>query len=307
MADSTPEQKVAGLKAFAAKASIHPSLPITEELKSIGETLKNISEKEAPEQPEPLSEISVKGPVEIKLPEGENGELAAAFFNLLKGKQGNPGKNYTLTDDDKREIATQIKVPVVKQVIKETETIKEVPIVTEVHHTTQEIKEVAVADSPEQLVKKLESLEGEGRLDKSAIRGLTDLEENIDKKISKIPRGGGARGIQLYVNGGKKGLATMFNLIPGTNVSFTYDYANGRNDLTINATGGGSASFSVITVSGTVNDTNKSFTASTTPVLVIINGTSYRTTGDSITWTYVGSALTLSQAVGSGGSIYAIG
>lgn len=68
-----------------------------------------------------------------------------------------------------------------------------------------------------------------------------------------------------------------------------------------------SAALSVLTVTGTVNDANLSFTCASRPTLVVVNGSIYRTTGDLITWTYAGTTLTLSQAVGTGGSIYALG
>ncbi len=82
-----------------------------------------------------------------------------------------PGKNgddYILTEKDKKEIAKSIKVPVVEKVIeKQFETIIEKqPVVT------NEIKEVAVTDKAEVIKEKLESLEGDDRLDAKAIKNL---------------------------------------------------------------------------------------------------------------------------------------
>lgn len=69
------------------------------------------------------------------------------------------------------------------------------------------------------------------------------------------------------------------------------------------ATSGG---FSVIAVTGTINDSNVTFTATSQPTLLNINGAFYQKTGGAITWTYSGGAITLSSAVGTGGNIYGI-
>lgn len=83
---------------------------------------------------------------------------------ILPPIKGDPGKDYVLTDKDKKEIAKSIKVPIVEKIV---ETIVEKqPIVT------NEIKEVAVTESSEKIKEKLESLEGDGRLDAKAIKNL---------------------------------------------------------------------------------------------------------------------------------------
>ena len=156
-----------------------------------------------------------------------------------------------------------------------------------------------------EIKEKLEGLEEENRLDKKAIKGISELEEKV-RQIEIRPSGirGGARGVHLYIDGVKQGQAGTVNLIAGTNVSLTHNYAHGRNDVTISASSG---SFAVIAVTGTVNDTNTVFASATEPTLVLINGIAYRATGGAITWTWVATVLTLSQPVGSGGDIYAIG
>lgn len=67
------------------------------------------------------------------------------------------------------------------------------------------------------------------------------------------------------------------------------------------STGGG---ITLITVTGTVDDSNVTFTATSQPTLLNINGGFYKSTGGSITWTYSGGTITLSSAVGVGGQIY---
>ncbi len=153
-------------------------------------------------------------------------------------------------------------------------------------------------ETPQEVRDKLESLTGDERLDKSAIKGL---EEAINTGGTRAVSGPG-RGIQLYVDGSKKGLIQYLNLIPGVGVSFTFSTASGRNDLTINA----SATTSVLTVTGTRDDSNVTFTTVSEPAIVVINGASYRSTGGSITWSWAAGTLILSSPVGQGGDVYAI-
>ena len=179
---------------------------------------------------------------------------------------------------------------------------------TEIYGKIKEVesKIVPFILKAEEVRDSLETLKENERLDISAIKGVEKLEEKI-KSIELRPSGigGGARGFQLYVDGTKRGQVSMANFIAGTNVTLTYAAAFGRNDITISATGGGS--LSVLTVTGTVDDTNTAFSVATEPTLVIVNGAAYRSTGDSYTWTWVATVLTMSQAIGSGGSIYALG
>jgi hypothetical protein len=151
----------------------------------------------------------------------------------------------------------------------------------------------------------LGSLRGDERLSKDAIKGLDEIEEKI-KNIELRPTGGrvgGAKGIQLLVDGTKKGNIASLNLIAGSGVTLTYSQAYGRNDVTISASSG---SFAVVAVTGTIDDSNVTFTVATEPVLVVINGASYTSTGGAITWTWVAGTLTLSSPVGTGGNIYSI-
>lgn len=95
------------------------------------------------------------------------------------------GDDYVLTEKDKKEIAKSIPVPVVEKIIEKTKTIVEQPIVT------NEIKEIALADTPEQIRGKLETLKEEARLDKDAIKGLEEFQKKLDSMNERI--GGMAR------------------------------------------------------------------------------------------------------------------
>lgn len=89
---------------------------------------------------------------------------------LRKLKSGEDGKD---ADEEKivKEVLKQIKLPEQKELI---------------------------LDTPESLRNKLETLKGDSRLDKKAIKGLQEFLDGIDKRISNIPRGGGLSG--RYVN-----------------------------------------------------------------------------------------------------------
>lgn len=141
---------------------------------SFKDTVKDIKDS-APDLNKILDSVRGKDSI-VPGPKGEKGDSI----------KGDPGADYVLTEQDKKEIAATIKVPVVEKVIEKTEVIKEIPIVT------NEIKEVAVADMAEDIRNKLELLSGDERLDKSAIKGL---DETIDDKIKAIPeaKGGGGR------------------------------------------------------------------------------------------------------------------
>lgn len=95
---------------------------------------------------------------------------------LVDIEKGDKGDDYILTNDDKKEIAGMIAVPVVEKVIEKIEVIKEQPIVT------NEIKEVAISDTPQQIADKL-NIEKE-IIEQETIIGLTKKLESLDKKIS---------------------------------------------------------------------------------------------------------------------------
>lgn len=114
-----------------------------------------------------------------------------------KGKDyfdGEDGKDYVLTDKDKKEIAKSVVVPIVEKVIERTEVIKEQPIIN------NEIKEVAVFDERmieekipqmgERIRDALELLQGDERLDKSAIKGLEEELRRIGGQGTQIIGGG---------------------------------------------------------------------------------------------------------------------
>lgn len=147
----------------------------------------------------------------------------------------------------------------------------------------------------------LELLSGDERLLPSAIQGLQEWMNKADLTMSKggVRMMGGTAGIQLYVNGAKKGTAKYLNFVAGTNMTISYALANGKNTLTFNASGGGSsASFSIGEVpTGTVDGLNAAFAAGHTPVVgtvaVYLNGTRQQSGSD---YTISGATITFANA-----------
>jgi len=80
--------------------------------------------------------------------------------------------------------------------------------------------------------------------------------------------------------------------------------ATGDPDVTVTIPGG--VGSSIVTVTGTRDDSNTTFTAATEPTVLVINGSAYNKTGGSYTWTYVSGTIEISNAVGVGGDIYGV-
>lgn len=77
-------------------------------------------------------------------------------------------------------------------------------------------------------------------------------------------------------------------------------------DVEVNIPGGGGG-LTIITLTGTIDDSNVTFTAGSEPTQLVINGGIYKPTGGAIAWTYVAGTITLSNPVGTGGSVYGLG
>jgi opacity protein-like surface antigen len=117
----------------------------------------------------------------------------------------------------------------------------------------------------------LELLQGEDRLDVSAIRGLDKLLEDAKKSGKSVQiRGGGTRGFFVYIGGVKKGIVNSLNFVGGSGVSLSYSKVNGLDTLTINASGAG---ISVETPPESVDASTTVFTVSAQPQWIVSDGT----------------------------------
>lgn len=96
-----------------------------------------------------------------------------------------------------------------------------------------------------------------------------------------------------------------------TGGNITWTYTSGTITLSSPVGSGGSifgigTGISLLTISGTIDDSNVTFTSTSQPKLLVINGGTYQPTGGAITWTYSGGTITLSSPIGTGGSIFGI-
>jgi len=235
----------------------------------------------------------------------EPNDLAKAFFSMLKGDKGDSpikgkdyltneelqqikdevtpklgtdyqlpenGKDYILTDEDKKEIAKKIKVPIVEKIIEKTETIKEQPIIT------NEVKEVAVAETAEQIVQKLQAIK-QAWLELSQIKGLQELINEsganfLNQAKSLVPRSlSGLYDVDVRTITDQQTLvfdAVKRKFVPGTPASGT--------------------GFTKETPTGTVDGANQTFTVTHTPNYVVSDGT---TMFENAGYTIVGLTLTM--------------
>lgn len=126
-------------------------------------------------------------------------------------------------------------------------------------------------------------------IDQKTIKGLKKAFENIQttfrettrRKKEKMNHGGGHT---LKAGAGQ-------TLIRNSDGTITLSFSTGG---------------AILEATGTVNDSNVTFTFTQLPTLIFINGAGYRQTGGAITWSWVASTLTatLSSPVGTGGSIF---
>jgi hypothetical protein len=118
----------------------------------------------------------------VKGKDGESikGEKGDDGYSPIKNKDYFDGKDYILTEKDKKEIATKIKVPVVEKVVEKTEVIKEQPIIT------NEIKEVAVTEDREQIVEKLnKGKEDDLKIEAKQVSGLDKMHtDTLNRAVS---------------------------------------------------------------------------------------------------------------------------
>ncbi len=229
---------------------------------------------------EKISDLKTTLQAEILIVSKENGaqvkEALAEFdtcekrlINLIKNTKDSSSKDIkTLEDKFKGELESEIeKVYDALDAIPQFDSSELEAKIAEVIKSIPEIKE----ETPEETRDKLETLKEDERLDISAIKGWDKTIEDLKASGKNVRLVGGPRGIQLYVDGTKVGQVNMINLIAGTNMTLTYVRSFGRNDIIFDASGGG-GSFTKLTATGTVDGSNTSFTFTSAPVMIIVDG-----------------------------------
>ena len=133
-------------------------------------------------------------------------------------------------------------------------------------------------ETPEELRDKLETLTGDNRLDKSAIKGL---EEIVTKKdLSKLSPG-------MPTNNG----VTIREIRAGSNI--TVDNTNPEFPI-VASTGGGGGGFTLLTATGTIDGTNADYVFTEKPTYIVQHGLWYR---ENAGWTWTAGTLTATMSV----------
>lgn len=125
--------------------------------------------------------------------------------SVVPGPKGEDGNDYILTESDKKEIAGKVKIPIVEKIVEKIEVIKEQPMIT------NEIKEVAIAEKPEIIRNKLETLKGKERLAITAIDGLEEKIKAIPERPTTTIFGGRQARYEKFSFAGN-GSTTIFTL-----------------------------------------------------------------------------------------------
>lgn len=187
--------------------------------------------------------------------DGENG------LNGRDGRDGKDGKNGKDGRDGETPDTSGIALEAAKLALDEL-----LPQIPTIEPLDQEIPKYgeAVRDS-------LELLQGDERLDVSAIKGLDDKITTIESKT--VRWAGGNKAVYLYVDGAKKGLVNTLNIKSGTGVVASYSKVNGLDTITFAASDG--SGITIETPPETPNAVITDFTASAEPKYVVADGTTY--------------------------------
>lgn len=118
----------------------------------------------------------------------------------------------------------------------------------------------------------LELLQGDDRLDVSAIKGLEELFAKAKKDGKPVTISGGRTGIFVYIGGVKKGIIKSLNFAAGAGISIAYSKVNGLDTITFDTSGSG---VTVETPPETANGFLTVFTVTARPKWVVSDGTTY--------------------------------
>jgi len=134
-----------------------------------------------------LNEVISKANEAVSIAEQTSKQSGAPGYTPIKGVDYEDGHDYVLTEIDKKEIASKIKVPIVEKVIEKTEVIREQPIVREKEIIKETIKEPQIINEKltgEEIVYKINDLpvdDDEQKIDASHIKNLPRHERVIER------------------------------------------------------------------------------------------------------------------------------
>lgn len=154
-----------------------------------------------------------------------------------------------------------------------------------------------VIETGETIVDKINSIEDDSeevKIDASHIRNLPKSVERIVERIG----GGGASMVRVLDNGAVIGdTVTEINFTNATSITYTGGATGRRANITTGGGGGGGGGVSVLTATGTVNGSNTSFTFTSAPSMISVDGVLLRQTSSDGTVNWTGTtSITLTVA-----------
>lgn len=225
----------------------------------------------------------------VKGDKGDKPEVGIDFKQPKDGEPGKDGENYVLTEEDKKEIAKSIKVPVVekevKTIVEKTEVVRIEPLVTE------NIVEKAIYEEPDQIIAKVNS--AKKLIDSSKIKGFADLEKiakinafnptmgpsfsDLIKKQDKLIAGSGITITGNTISssgGGGSGTVTSVSVVSANGLAGTVATATTTPAITLSTTITGILQGNGTAISAATTTGSGSVVLGTTPTLAtpVING-----------------------------------
>lgn len=258
-----------------------------------------------------------------------------------KGDKGDKGKDYVLTELDKKAITNMVYSMAqdrmdadVENVVSDVLAIMESKVPDAVKKEFEQNRgsiEKQVTDHFNKIVAKVrdENKQIMGQVMEVIERTKSDIKQDtdtVDKKLNKFwsskqkelkPKEESVEKIIEKIRGALawSDLKDRPNIISGlahlVDVAIDSEPANGASLVYNSATkvweagapsGGG---LTEVAVTGTIDDSNDTFTCTTEPTYVVINGVWYKDTGGVYTWSWSANTLTLSGPIGTGSVIWA--
>lgn len=140
---------------------------------------------------------------------------------------------------------------------------------------------------------------------------LNIREQKINENIQSIRlmRGGGSKGIQLYVGGVKKGLAQYVDIIAGSGMTITDSVVNGLHSITFASSGG--SGFTQLSATETPDGSRKTFTfssATTQPSFLVVDNVWMKATTalGTVNWTWNGGTKVATLTIPAVDDIWAV-
>lgn len=214
----------------------------------------------------------------------ENGNAVSNLEQTYESLKQKVQDDYSVSASDLKDMVSQETMRMMQQLeekishidqrlleVKDGEDSDPEQVMQEVLKRIPEQKDV-ILDNGVQIRDKLEALQDDDRLDKTAIKGLEEFDAVVEqtKKGARIIHG--PLGMQLYIDGVKKGWIKTLDFVSGTGIAIAYSKVNGLDTLTFNASGVG---VTVSTPAETPNGVITAFTAVGTPKWVVADGITY--------------------------------